>query len=239
MKLSEDQTARSGVLEGGTRDKILEAARLEFIKRGYDGARVQRIAELSGANKAMIYYYFSSKSNLYRMVLRKEALLKIKKIRKITQSDEPVEHKIRNLISFYVREFGSDAGFLRLVMRELVGGGEVIGGIFAELRKEPQEFDFPGEIFERIFAEGTRNKSLRPVDHRHTLISLIGMSVGYFILRPVADTILGMNENDSAAFAEARGEHITDLLMHGVMQRKKEDEKCRKKKHLILRSKFF
>lgn len=225
MESFEKNAAKPDPAETTTREKILDAARCEFIERGYDGARVQRIAELSGANKAMIYYYFSSKGNLYRLVLRKEVLLKIQKIKRITQSDEPVEDKIRNLISFYVREFGSDAKFLRLVMRELVGGGDVIRAIFAELREEPKTFDFPREIFERVFMEGIRIESLRPVDPRHTMVSLVGISVGYFILRPVADNIMGMNEKESAAFAAARGEHIADLLMHGILKQNKEDEK--------------
>ena len=62
-----------------TRHKILEAACLEFIERGYDGARVQHIAELSGANKAMIYYYFGSKRRLYRLVFKKMVLKNLKK----------------------------------------------------------------------------------------------------------------------------------------------------------------
>src|SRR6201999_1068343 len=44
-----------------TRAKILSAASTEFAHKGLAGARVDAIAEASGANKRMIYYYFGSK----------------------------------------------------------------------------------------------------------------------------------------------------------------------------------
>ena len=51
-------------------DRILAAAALEFAERGYGGARVDRIARRARVNKAMLYYYFSSKQGLYRTLLR-------------------------------------------------------------------------------------------------------------------------------------------------------------------------
>lgn len=47
-----------------TRDRILRAAEAEFAARGFDGARVERIAQRAGVNKALLYYYFKSKSGL-------------------------------------------------------------------------------------------------------------------------------------------------------------------------------
>jgi len=51
-----------------TRARILEAATTEFAARGIGGARVSRIAEVAGCNKAMIYAYFGSKDGLFDAV---------------------------------------------------------------------------------------------------------------------------------------------------------------------------
>lgn len=48
-----------------SRTAILEAARAEFGEHGYAGARISRIAQRSGLNKQLIYYYFGSKADLY------------------------------------------------------------------------------------------------------------------------------------------------------------------------------
>ena len=54
----------------GTRKRILAAALQEFSAKGIDGARVDAIAERAGTNKRMLYYYFGSKDDLFRAVLR-------------------------------------------------------------------------------------------------------------------------------------------------------------------------
>lgn len=52
-----------------TRARILSAARAAFAARGLAGARVDAIAEGSGANKRMLYYYFGDKDGLFVAVL--------------------------------------------------------------------------------------------------------------------------------------------------------------------------
>jgi AcrR family transcriptional regulator len=51
-----------------TRTRILAAATEEFAARGIAGARVNRIAEVAGCNKAMLYAYFGSKDGLFDAV---------------------------------------------------------------------------------------------------------------------------------------------------------------------------
>jgi AcrR family transcriptional regulator len=48
-----------------TRTRILEAALTEFAALGIAGARVNRIAEVAGCNKAMLYAYFGNKDQLF------------------------------------------------------------------------------------------------------------------------------------------------------------------------------
>ncbi|MFI5697631.1 TetR family transcriptional regulator [Kribbella sp. NPDC051586] len=48
-----------------TRARILAAAIEEFAARGIAGARVDRIAEVAGCNKAMLYAYFGNKDDLF------------------------------------------------------------------------------------------------------------------------------------------------------------------------------
>ena len=52
-----------------TREKIIKVAFQVFVEKGYDGARMQEIAEKAGVNKAMIYYYFNSKELLFEKII--------------------------------------------------------------------------------------------------------------------------------------------------------------------------
>jgi len=53
--------------------RIVAAAREEFSRRGFDGARVDQIARKAGVNKQLVFYYFHSKRGLFNAVLAKGA----------------------------------------------------------------------------------------------------------------------------------------------------------------------
>jgi TetR/AcrR family transcriptional regulator len=53
-----------------TRERILGAARREFVAKGFAGARVDAIARAAAVNKRMLYHYFGDKEALYRAILR-------------------------------------------------------------------------------------------------------------------------------------------------------------------------
>ena len=53
--------------------RIIAAAREEFSRRGFDGARVDQIARKAGVNKQLLFYYFHSKRGLFNAVLARGA----------------------------------------------------------------------------------------------------------------------------------------------------------------------
>jgi len=53
--------------------RIVAAAREEFAKRGFAGARVDQIARMAGVNKQLLFYYFHSKRGLFQAVLAQSA----------------------------------------------------------------------------------------------------------------------------------------------------------------------
>jgi AcrR family transcriptional regulator len=55
-----------------TRNRILKAAFDEFATHGIAGARVDRIAASAGVNKAMIYYHFPGKQDLFNVIFQTE-----------------------------------------------------------------------------------------------------------------------------------------------------------------------
>src|ERR1700724_3158091 len=52
-----------------TVQRILRAAEDNFAERGLAGARIGAIARSARVNKALLYYYFSSKEELHRFTL--------------------------------------------------------------------------------------------------------------------------------------------------------------------------
>src|SRR6516164_7642868 len=61
---------RIGPPKAGVAERIWAAARSEFSKRGYHGARVQGIARGASCNVALMYRHWASKRALYVDILR-------------------------------------------------------------------------------------------------------------------------------------------------------------------------
>src|SRR5215469_3322703 len=65
IKIRRSQEARSDE----SRAKILAAAERAFARDGLAGARTDAIAAQAKVNKALLYYYFKSKEQLYEAVI--------------------------------------------------------------------------------------------------------------------------------------------------------------------------
>ena len=55
-----------------TRRRLLAAAIDEFSSSGFAGARIDRIAKLSGCNRERIYFYFGGKAQLFEAALTQQ-----------------------------------------------------------------------------------------------------------------------------------------------------------------------
>ncbi|MGE0702882.1 MAG: TetR/AcrR family transcriptional regulator [Vicinamibacterales bacterium] len=104
-------------------ERILAAAALEFAARGYAGARVDRIARRARVNKAMLYYHFKSKEELYRTLLRQTFTQAGERLRAIAQSEAAPADKLDRVIEA-VAGFVRDYSFFPAIMlREIAEGG--------------------------------------------------------------------------------------------------------------------
>jgi AcrR family transcriptional regulator len=101
-----------------TKAAILVAGRAEFAERGFEGARVDAIAALAGANKRLLYHYFGNKEDLYRAVLL-DAYQEIRRGERALSLDQfgPVDAMDR-LVRFTFRHFLANPWFPRLLGTE-------------------------------------------------------------------------------------------------------------------------
>ncbi len=104
-------------------EQILAVAAAEFAERGFAGARVDRIAHRARVNKAMLYYHFRSKEELYRTLLRRTFTLASERLSAIAASDLHPAAKMDRVvesIADFLREY---AFFPAIMLREIAEGG--------------------------------------------------------------------------------------------------------------------
>jgi AcrR family transcriptional regulator len=101
-----------------TRARILEAARVEFARRGLGGARVDQITARAGSNKRMIYYYFGNKEALFLAALESayEHIRKAEQSLKLTDLDP--EEGMRRLVRFTWKYYLAHPEFITLLNSE-------------------------------------------------------------------------------------------------------------------------
>src|ERR1700712_7216 len=86
-----------------TEEKIKEAARRVFTRKGYDATRTRDIAEESGYNLALINYYFRSKEKLFDLIMVEHLQFFIHSIKGILDDRETtLKEKVRILVGHYI-----------------------------------------------------------------------------------------------------------------------------------------
>src|SRR5437773_57547 len=103
--------------------RIPAAAAAESADRGFAGARVDRIARRARINKAMLYYHFRRKQELYRTRLRQVFGQAAQRMQAIAAAEASPHVKLDRIVSG-IAEFIRDHEFFPAIMlREIAEGG--------------------------------------------------------------------------------------------------------------------
>lgn len=100
-----------------TRERILRAARREFVAKGFAGARVDVIARAASVNKRMLYHYFDNKEGLYRATLYEGTATNLDLV--ASAPADPDE-----LLPFLSARVAKRADGIRLLQWEALGAGD-------------------------------------------------------------------------------------------------------------------
>ncbi|MEW6051947.1 MAG: TetR/AcrR family transcriptional regulator [Candidatus Zixiibacteriota bacterium] len=200
--------------ETGTMERILLAARTEFAQHGLAGARVDRIAESAHVNKAMLYYHFHSKDDLYLGVIRDYFSHVAERLRQQTDPQPDVEQFLLAVAESHRHLVTTMPDFLPIFLREL-----------AEPREEVLECIVQAIVGSRVpsmgrerFRSEMESGKIRPLDMRQAIISFIAMSLGYYLMSPVADRIWSITDRER--FLAERPRAIVDIFLNGVRPRR-------------------
>jgi AcrR family transcriptional regulator len=100
-----------------TKDKILAAALDEFASKGFAGTRVDQIARAAGVNKAMIYYHFAGKQDLFDQLFQSEMELVKKELNLImAQRDPNSKEDMTQAVRALLEYIGSKKKLLQVLM---------------------------------------------------------------------------------------------------------------------------
>jgi len=106
-----------------SRDRLIAAAAAEFAARGFEGAKVDRIAKLARLNKAMLYYHFANKAALYRAILADVFQALGAAVRREHAAGGPPEEQLRRYIRAIAAQMTEHPHLPAIWLREMAEGG--------------------------------------------------------------------------------------------------------------------
>jgi AcrR family transcriptional regulator len=156
----------------GVKQNILDVATLEFADLGFDGARVDAIAEKTNTTKRMIYYYFKSKGDLYAAVLDR-AYNGIRSLEsKLELEHLSPEAALRKVIEFTFDYHDEHPNFVRLIMNENMLRGAHLGALPNLQKSNSPAIEVLSRVLTRGYKAGSFVRKVSPVK-LHFMISAL------------------------------------------------------------------
>lgn len=192
-------------------ERILEAARIVFIRKGLAGARMQEIADEAGINKALLHYYFRSKEKLFDRIFLEVFQTISTGIGNAFTEDIPFFEKIKKFIDLYVDV--------------LLKNPYMPIFFLSEIQQNPQRLQsfIEKDVFKSMsvfimqLMEEINNGKIKPIHPAHLILNMIGMLVIPFavkpLIAPILDRQLGIDYNDLLA---ERKEVVYNFIINAI-----------------------
>jgi TetR/AcrR family transcriptional regulator len=200
---------------------ILSAAMDVFVERGWNGARMQDIADRAGINKALLHYYFRTKEKLYDRIIETVFSSFFMQVEQAFDDDDSFDRVLRRFIDAVIDIIAADPRLPMFILHELSQGGKNVKAILSSIIGQ-YRLTLPQRMFaliERELEAGT----IRPVDPGQFMITLLGACIYFFIAEPVVQPILMLSQPlasyDRRQLIAGRKESIFDVLYYGLKKR--------------------
>jgi TetR/AcrR family transcriptional regulator len=185
-----------------TRKAILRAAIREFSEHGLAGARTEAIAESAKVNKALLYYYFKSKTGLYQAAIEEVSSVAAERaFAALDPKHSAGSRVLRTALSHFDRIL-TQRDFQSLMQQELVrmrrGQSDampvLVKNVFKPLMAKLQE----------AVHEGMEKGELCQMDWLQVVYSALGANVLYFLSAPMMRLVLPFDPFTPAAIESRR-----------------------------------
>jgi AcrR family transcriptional regulator len=193
-----------------TEQKILKASRTVFTLKGFEGARMQEIADEAGINKALLHYYYRSKDKLFEEVFKEAFYTMVPRVIELLKSDKPLFDKIRFFAEKYIDIFIQNPFIPGFVLHELSQNPQRIVELISNMGIEPQ-------IFLQQIQTEIEKGTIKPIDPRNLLTNLLAMCIFPFVAKPILKNIMFTNDDQAfALFVEDRKEAVPEFIINAI-----------------------
>jgi AcrR family transcriptional regulator len=187
-------------LDTTTENKIKEAARIVFYKKGFAATRTRDIAEEAGLNLALLNYYFRSKSKLFEIIMMETLSGFIQRIAIILNNEKTtLDEKVAAIAEHYIDTIIKDPEIPTFIVSEIRSNPGLL------VKKLSFNEVVKNSAFFKQHNQAVQDGFITEPNPLHFLMNLMGLVVFPFIAKPI---LMGGND-------------ITESDFNKIMQQRK------------------
>jgi AcrR family transcriptional regulator len=190
-------------IDTSTEEKIKEAARVVFHKKGYAATRTRDIAEEADINLALLNYYFRSKEKLFDIIMVETLSGFLQHLTAILNDAKTSLEKKIELIAFtYINFLSGEPGVPLFIMSELRNNPVGL------MEKLPVSSVVLNSEFIKQYQNAVEKGKVTEPNPLHFLMNVIGLVVFPFIAQPM---LTGLGRMDDKQFNQMMEERKTRI----------------------------
>jgi TetR/AcrR family transcriptional regulator len=205
----------------GARQTILDAAEEVFAEHGFDGARIDAIAEVAGYNKSLIFQYFDDKLGLYSAVIRRaddqtrvwqnEALSSFLAAEASITNDQ-IRDLLRKYVGLYFDYLVEHPRILRIYMWEMAEGWQTFSRIVSQ--RDFDDVDQFEPVLAKLQTAGMLRSNLNPLLQLSPALFVSALYLSLLPLYKVLIPNLDVYSSDELALAR---EFVIEFTVNGLL----------------------
>ena len=193
-----------------TEEKIFNAARIVFQKKGFSGARMQEIADQAGINKAMLHYCFKNKQLLFEAVFKNAFSQLAPQINEIFNSEATVFEKINKFTQNYISFVIKNPFLPAFVIQEMNNNPEFVAN-FLKNKNAPDASNFILQI-ENEMTSGIIKRG----NPKQLLLDILSMTIFPFAAQMLVKGIIKLSDNEFNTLMEERKITVSEQIINAI-----------------------
>src|SRR5213593_4755245 len=168
----------------GARQAVLESAIAEFARKGYAGASVLDILRATGLSKPTLYYYFKSKSGLFRAILDFAYDESFRLVQDAVQGAQTCEQRLIAVAKTFFEFTENNKDLMRLVLATVFAAREEIPPDCLNVSKRKRNFEFVVSIVRGGQQSGELDSQYDALELTHSIFGGISHRIRTHLLTP-------------------------------------------------------
>lgn len=195
--------------------KIVEAAQVMFLEKGFEATSTTDIAKKAGCNQALVHYYFRTKEKLFFHIFSMQFELMMSHIKLDGQEVDSLKEVIVRFVDCYFYLLSKNRNLPFFIVNELINNQQRRVAI-AEFMHNNVEYNHYYQTMDQLVKKEIAHGTIRPIDTIDLALNVISLVVFTFISLPLYTDFFNQNSEEIEHYLSHRKQEVIELITRGV-----------------------